>query len=182
MRFSNLTSTVALFAAADAPTGLTGVTSPTSNVAPATKPASKPARKLSGKAVTKPAKADKPAKPAKAVAAPTADDRQHGFNSNYTGASPVFRQHGRTLSPIVLNRVPNSFTDRDGALLKSLYAHFAGKPFQRRDLDAGAVSRLIGHGYVAHHSGMLNDRYAEFKLSAAGLKRCTPVSAKPAKA
>lgn len=139
-----------------------GDTGKHSNVAA---PARKPSRKLSGAAV-KPT-TDKPNKPAKPAAKPTeaAKPDVHGFGTAYRGASPAIRGHGRKLSPIVLNRVPNAYTDRDAALLKALHGKHAVKPFARLDIDAGALSRLIGHGYVKHVSGMLDERSATFAIT-----------------
>lgn len=134
----------------------------------AVKPARKP-RKLSGNAV-KPA-ADKPAATAKAdkPAAERAPVELHG-SSSYNGASPVFRGHGRKLSPIVLNRIPGTYSDRDHAALKALHAQYGAKPFDRRDGDAGVFSRLIGHGALRHVSGSLDMRDAKFVITAAAIK------------
>ncbi len=78
--------------------------------------------------------------------------------------------HGRKLSPIVLDRVPNAYTDRDHALLKALNGHFKLGNFQRRDIDAGALSRLIGHKAVKHVSGALDQREAVFAITAEAAK------------
>lgn len=177
-----------LFSAADLGTG-TGETpafnaAPTGNsnvAAPAAKPVKRVIKAKPGKpAATKPA-AKAAAKPAAKPAKP--DAAQHGFTTAYRGPSPVIRAHGRKLSPIVLDRIPGNFTDRDGALLRAMHAKFGEKPFQRLDLDAGAVSRQIGFGYFRHVSGNLDERTATFAVTAkARTERLRAVSAKPAKA
>lgn len=130
--------------------------------------------KLSGKAVAKPeAKPSKAAKPSK----PAADDIPRYENKRYAGPSPVFRNHDRKLSPIVLNRVPGSFTDRDVAFIRDLHDQHGGRNFKRANCDAGNLSRAIGHGLVKHVSGALDQRDCLFALTAAGIKRAKPVSA-----
>lgn len=89
----------------------------------------------------------------------------HGMRGSYRGASPTFRQHGRKLSPIVLDRVPGSFTERDAAFLRDLHSKHGTKPFKRFDADAGNVSRAIGHGYLRHASGNLDSRDATFAVT-----------------
>ena len=83
---------------------------------------------------------------------------------SYAGASSPVRA-GKNLSPVVLDRVPNSYTPRDAAALKGIHAQFQRKPFARRNLDAGVLSRLIGHSYVEHVSGGLDTRDATFKVT-----------------
>lgn len=131
-------------------------------------------RKLTGAAVkpvaAKPGKpvAAKPAKPGKAK--PEAGPDIHGTRGTYTGASPSFRGHGKRLSPIVLDRIPGTYTDRDNAFLHDLYAAYGTKPFARRDADAGAISRLIGHGALHHVSGELDMRDCKFAVTAKAVK------------
>lgn len=144
------------------------------------------ARKLSGAAVkpvsAKPAaKADKPSKPV----APTepAKPATHEMRGSYLGASPTFRMHGKKLSPIVLDRIPGSFTERDAAFLIDLYRKHVTKPFSRFDADAGNVSRAIGHGYLRHASGSLDSRTATFAVTERYVReRQQSAKAKPAKA
>lgn len=152
-----------------------------SNIATVAVP--KRVRKLAN--VNKPAKpADKPvaAKPGKPATKPAEID-VHGMRGSYCGASPSFRMHGHKLSPIVLNRIPNSYTERDAAFLRDLHTSYGVKPFARRDADAGAVSRLIGHGYLRHVSGELDMRDATFAVTAKAVtQRFSPkLSGKPAK-
>lgn len=142
-------------------------------------------RKLSGAATGKPAKAGKPSKPAAKPATGTAEPNKpatHEMRGSYTGASPTFRMHGRKLSPIVLDRIPGSFTERDAAFIGDLYTKHGTKPFKRYDADAGNVSRAIGHGYIRHHSGNLDSRTAEFAVTERYVReRKQKASAKPAK-
>lgn len=166
-----VTSSAIAFAAADLATGATpafGDTGVNSNVAAPAKRASKPARKLSGKATGK-AKAGKQSKPgAKPVATkakPVSGD-VHGLSNTYRGASPVFRGHAHKLSPIVLDRIPGTYTDRDAAALKALYAKHGTKPFGRFDLDAGVAARLIGFGYVKLASGQPDERTCTLAITA----------------
>lgn len=133
----------------------------------ATKPAGKPATKA------KPVSGDKPV-------AETFGMR--GTYGDRGGASPSFRMHGHKLSPIVTDRIPGSFSDRDRLTLLDLLATTAGKPFKRRDLDAGLGSRLIGHGYLRYVSGDLASRDCVLQLTARGVNYGKPVTAKPAKA
>ena len=119
------------------------------NAKPATKAASKPAKQAA-----KPAAKPEAAKP-----------DIHGLTSGYRGASPVFRGHGRKLTPIVLDRVPGRFTDRDLAFLRALYGAHKTGAFRRLDADAGNLSRAIGHGYIAHVSGALDQRDATFRIT-----------------
>lgn len=146
------------------------------------------ARKLSGAATGKPAKpvtakakpasakpADKPSEPAKPAT--------HEMRGTYAGASPTFRMHGRKLSPIVLDRIPGSFTERDAAFLLDLYRKHGNKPFSRFDADAGNVSRAIGHGYIKHVAGSLDSRTATFAVTERyNRERQQSAKAKPAKA
>ncbi len=125
--------------------------------------------KLSGAAVkptkqAKPTTEAKPAPVAKPADKPVAE--MHGYTARYAGASQPLRAHNKRLSPIVLDRVPNAFTDRDGALLTALHTANGRKAFKRLNIDAGALSRLIGHGYVTPVSGMLDTRDATFALTA----------------
>jgi hypothetical protein len=140
-------------------------------------------RKLTGKAA-KPATtgkpSDKPAKPAKP--AEPAKPATHEMRGTYNGASPTFRMHGRKLSPIVLDRIPGSFTERDAAFLLDLYRKHVTKPFSRFDADAGNVSRAIGHGYLRHASGSLDSRTATFAITERYVReRQQSAKAKPAK-
>lgn len=134
--------------------------------APATTTAT-PKAADSGKRKIRTAKPRKPAKPAKADAdkPKTGHGILHG-TSAYRGASPVFRGHGRKLSPIVLDRIPGSYTDRDAAFCNALYSAHGTKPFQRGDADAGNVSRAIGHGYIKPVSGQLDTATATFAITA----------------
>jgi hypothetical protein len=139
------------------------------------------ARKLSGpatkpaKPVTAKAKADKPAEAAKPAT--------HEMRGTYAGASPTFRMHGKKLSPIVLDRIPGSFTERDAAFLLDLYRQHVTKPFARLDADAGNVSRAIGHGYLRHAAGSLDSRTATFAITERYVReRQQSAKAKPAKA
>lgn len=126
------------------------------------KPVNSGKRKLNGKRSRKAGKAAKPeAQPEAKPNAPAT----HEMRGSYLGASPTFRQHGRKLSPIVLNRIPGSFTERDAAFLSDLHGKHGVKPFKRYDADAGNVSRAIGHGYLKHVSGALDSREATFAVT-----------------
>jgi len=94
----------------------------------------------------------------------------HNIQKTYQGASPVVRGHGRKLSPVVMDRVPNSFTERDHSALKDFHAAYGTKEFTRYDGDAGVLSRLIGHGYLQHVSGALDERTAKFKITEKAVK------------
>lgn len=145
------------------------------------------ARKLSGAATGKPskpapakAKADKPAT-GKPAASEPAKPAIHETRSSYIGASPTFRHHGKKLSPIVLDRIPGSFTERDAAFLSDLYAAYGNKPFARFDADAGNTSRAIGHGYLKHVAGSLDSRTATFAITERYVReRQQSAKAKPA--
>lgn len=134
-------------------------------------PATKPAAKAASKPATGKPAATEPAKPA-----------THEMRGSYTGASPTFRMHGKKLSPIVLDRIPGSFTERDAAFLLDLYRKHANKPFSRFDADAGNVSRAIGHGYIKHVAGSLDSRTATFAVTERyNRERQQSAKAKPAK-
>ncbi len=142
------------------------------------------ARKLSGNAVkpsaAKPATA-KPAAKAKPAATEPAKPATHEMRGTYAGASPTFRMHGKKLSPIVLDRIPGSFTERDAAFLLDLYHKHATKPFSRFDADAGNTSRAIGHGYLKHVAGSLDSRTATFAITERYVReRQQSAKAKPA--
>lgn len=130
----------------------------------------------SAKAAAKPA-----AKPGKAKAAAATDEIPRYANKRYRGPSPVFRNHDRKLSPIVLDRVPGSFTDRDLAFIRDLNEQHGGRNFKRANCDAGNLSRAIGHKLVRHVSGNLDARDCLFALTAAGIAKAKPVSGTPAK-
>lgn len=128
-----------------------------------------PINKTSKAKAIKAATSDKPAAnvaPAETAKAEKPVAFMHGFKAAYSGASQPIRAHGKNLSPVVLDRVPNKFTERDHAMLKALHGNYGTKAFQRGDADAGAVSRLIGHGYVKHVSGNLDARDCTFSLTA----------------
>ena len=159
-----LLNTTAIVRAADtgSGSGFNAADASKSNVA--AKPARKPAaRKLGGKstAAAKPAAKRTTGKPAAA-----AEPNMHNIKLSRVHASAPIRGHGRKLSPIVLDRIPNTYTDRDGTLLKALHGTHKLAAFKRLDIDAGALSRLIGHGYVKHVSGMLDQRDATFAVTA----------------
>ena len=127
-------------------------------------------------------KATEPKGEVKKVERPVAE--LSGIVTKYAGASAPVRGHGKRLSPIVLDRIPNSFTPRDKALLDALHAANGTKQFKRLDIDAGALSRQIGHGYVAHVGGKLDEREATFSITAKAIKeRFAPatVTGSPAK-
>lgn len=126
------------------------------------KPVNSGKRKLSGKRNGKAGKAK--AKPETEAAKPNAP-ATHEMRGSYLGASPTFRMHGRKLSPIVLNRVPGSFTERDAAFLSDLHTKHGTKAFKRYDADAGNVSRAIGHGYLKHVTGALDSRETTFAIT-----------------
>jgi hypothetical protein len=156
-------STVETIAATDVaviPATTFNAPSATSNVAPIAVP--KRNRKLSG-AATKPA--TEAVKPAAKPAAEKPVAEMHAFGTSYNGASPPVRAHGKLLSPIVLDRIPNAYTARDAALAAALYKANGLKPFQRLNIDAGALSRLIGHKIVAHVSGNLDQRDCKFSIT-----------------
>lgn len=137
-------------------------------------------RKLANVNGDKPAKAAKPGK-AKSAGKPSTDEIPRYANKRYRGPSPVFRNHDRKLSPIVLDRVPGNFTDRDLAFIRDLHEQHAGRNFKRANCDAGNLSRAIGHKLVKHVSGPLDARDCLFALTPAGINRAKPVSATPAK-
>lgn len=146
-----------------------------SNVA--VKPRGRKLANVNGKPATKQA-----AKPAsKRASKPDADAIPRYENKRYRGPSPVFRNHDRKLSAIVLDRVPGNFTDRDVAFIRDLHEQHGGKAFKRANCDAGNLSRAIGHKLVKHVSGPLDARDCLFQLTAAGINRAKPVSGTPAK-
>ena len=99
---------------------------------------------------------------------------------SYAGASPTFRGHGKQLSPVRLNVTPKAYSERDAAFLRDLCKIVpASGEFKRGDCDAGAVARLIGHGYVRHVSGDTATRDCVFAVTKAGRDRIAPVTAKP---
>ena len=83
----------------------------------------------------------------------------------FTCASPPLRRGRRTSSRVMLDRVPDKFTDRDREALDWMSDEFSRRQFERKNIDGGVLSRLIGHGAVAHMSGDLSSRAAKFKLT-----------------
>lgn len=92
----------------------------------------------------------------------------HELSGSYAGASPVTRS-GRNLSPIVTDRVPAGFTERDRSFLMDMHKAYGTKTFERRNLDAGALSRAVGAGYVKHVSGKLDERECVFQITSKAL-------------
>jgi hypothetical protein len=104
---------------------------------------------------------------AKTVAKPTV--QMHDFTSGWTGESDgVNRRVSRT--PIDASRFGSlmdaPLTERDQKNLAALRSQFAGRQFERGNLDAGILRRLGERGYIQHVSGGNNDANAVFKLTA----------------
>jgi hypothetical protein len=121
-------------------------------------------------AVTKPAKAAKPAAvpvaPAAEAAKPEAKRPLHNIKLSYAGPSPTVRQHGRKLSAIRTDLGAGRITERDETFMRDLRTAYGTRTFKRFDADAGCVRRAIAHGFLTHVSGDLGSRDAEFKLTA----------------
>jgi hypothetical protein len=125
-------------------------------------PSSKPAKPATGKA-----KADKP--------------DVHDIRGTYAGPSPTFRPHNKKLSPIVTDRIVNTFTDRDGHFLRNVFEKYGLRTHPRLNHDAGNVARAIGLGYMRHVGGPLDSR-TETMLAVTERyvrERCKKISATP---
>ena len=85
-----------------------------------------------------------------------------------TPSGPV--RTGRNLQAVVLDRVPGTFTARDANFLHQLHDEYGTRAFERRNFDAGLMSRLIGHGALRHIAGGLDTRDATFAVTAKGAR------------
>lgn len=99
----------------------------------------------------------------KTATAPTVTLADNGFH--IVGASGPIRT-GRTLSPVVLDRIPAQFSERDSKFLSDLYAKYGRKQFERQKFDGGLMSRLVGHGYLELKTGNPDESTATFAITA----------------
>jgi hypothetical protein len=103
---------------------------------------------------------------AKAVAQPTVE--LYGFRSGWTGPSDGANKNlSRTkIDPSRFNAYPQgNMTERDDKNLKALRSAFGTKPFERRNVDAGILRRLMERGYVKHVSGNPDARDGMFAVT-----------------
>jgi hypothetical protein len=125
------------------------------------------------KAAAKPKKASaKPKKdaPVKKAAVPSVE--KYGWKSTHTGPSTeVNKNHSRTkVDPAVFNSNPKAnVTARDQAAINALRKQFGNKAFERRNIDAGILRRLMERGLAKHVAGDPNTLTGTFALTKAGL-------------
>lgn len=103
------------------------------------------------------------AKPSKTTKA-TAERVTHNLDFQYAGASPVTttRRSKTALRADEFGTVPDLIlSDRDHSLMSPLKQKYGTKAFQRGDLDAGILNRLIRKGVVRHVSGEVTDSRAQ---------------------
>jgi hypothetical protein len=119
------------------------------------------------------ARASKAAATAKTTAAPkavaTPAVELYGFRSGWTGPSDGANKNlSRTkIDPARFNMYPQgNMTERDDKNLKALKATFGQKPFERRNVDAGIIRRLMERGYVRHVSGSPDAKDGMFAVTA----------------
>ena len=139
------------------------------NEAPAVETKAKRVRKP--KATVSPeAKEQQAAAAKKQVAEPKPE--LYGFRSDWSGPSDVTNKNlSRTkIDPARFNMYPQgTVTERDQKSMVALRSQFGGKPFARKNTDAGILRRLIERGLAEFVSGNPDHMDGQFRLTPAGM-------------
>lgn len=113
----------------------------------------------------------KAATPKKAAPKPSVE--VYGFKSGWTGPSDVTnaRVSKTKIDPARFNAFPNgAVTQRDQDAMVALRSQFKAGPFERRNVDAGILRRLMERGLAnAVDAKDVNAPTSKFALTKAGL-------------
>lgn len=113
-----------------------------------------------------------PAKAAKKKVVRVAEAK-HDLHLSYAGESLPINK-GKSITPVKIHEfnvvADKTLTPRTQDMLNAIKAAYRAAEFERKNLNAGPLSRLIRKGYVQHVSGDAVSPQSKFKLTASALK------------
>jgi 5-methylcytosine-specific restriction protein A len=104
-----------------------------------------------------------------------ADAGQHGIKGSYAGPSPSFRPKA-TNTVIDLtraNKMPNAaLSRRDKSFLSDIWSRYGMADFERKNIDAGNIRRVLERGYLRYTSGDPATSTCKFQLTVKARMLC----------